>query len=56
VLAVLLLSALPPLLVGSVFAGTDDQGTEAITAIRPDYEPCFNPVLEPAIAAIKSVL
>jgi cobalt/nickel transport protein len=56
VLAVVLLSALPLLLVDSEFAGTDDQGTEAITAIRPDYEPWFNPVLEPASDGIESVL
>ncbi len=56
VLAVVLLSALPLLLVDSEFAGTDDQGTEAITAIRPGYEPWFNPVLEPASDGIESVL
>jgi cobalt/nickel transport protein len=56
VLAVVLLSTLPLLVVESQFEGTDDQGTEAITALRPDYEPWFNPVLEPASEAIESLL
>jgi cobalt/nickel transport protein len=32
---------------GAEFAGTDGQAMDAVTALRPDYEPWFNPVWEP---------
>ncbi len=32
---------------GAEFAGTDGQAMEAVTELRPDYEPWFNAVWEP---------
>lgn len=38
------------------FAGADDQGMQAVTAIAPDYKPWFNPVWEPPSGEIESLL
>lgn len=38
------------------FAGADDQGMRAVTAIAPDYKPWFSPVWEPPSSEIESLL
>jgi cobalt/nickel transport protein len=60
-LAIVLLLAVLPLLLpvpGGLkepFAGTDDQGMEAIVAINPDYKPWFKPVWEPPSGEIANL-
>lgn len=39
-----------------IFAGADDKAKNLITEIRPDYEPWFAPLLEPASGEIASML
>jgi cobalt/nickel transport protein len=38
------------------FGGADDQGKEAITAIKPDYKPWFGSILKPASSEIAGLL
>jgi len=38
------------------FEGADTAATEAIEAMRPDYQPWVNPVLEPASGELESLL
>jgi cobalt/nickel transport protein len=38
------------------FGGADDQGKEAITAIKPDYKPWFESVIQPASGEIAGLL
>lgn len=38
------------------FAGADDQGMQAVTAINPDYKPWFEPLWEPPSGEIESLL
>jgi cobalt/nickel transport protein len=38
------------------FGGADDQGKEAITAIKPDYKPWFASLVQPASDEIQSLL
>jgi cobalt/nickel transport protein len=56
--AVVLIVAAPLVLpgLGGEFKGSDDQGTDAITAARPDYKPWFKPLWEPPSAEIESLL
>jgi cobalt/nickel transport protein len=39
-----------------IFAGADDQAKNAISQIAPDYQPWFEPLLEPASGEIASLL
>ncbi len=57
-LAVIVVIVLIPLifLQGAEFAGSDDQGREAITEINPDYTPWASSILEPASPEIASLL
>lgn len=57
-LAVIVAIVLIPLvfLPGAEFAGSDDQGREAITQIDPDYTPWASSLLEPASPEIASLL
>ena len=38
------------------FKGSDDQGTEAIAAFKPDYQPWFQPLWKPPSDEIESML
>ncbi len=38
------------------FGGSDDQAEGAITEIRKDYEPWFEPIMEPKSGEIESLL
>lgn len=38
------------------FAGADDRAEEAISQIRPDYEPWFRPVWEPPSGEVETFL
>lgn len=40
----------------AIFGGSDDQAKNAISEIRPDYEPWFEPLIEPASGEIASML
>lgn len=40
----------------AIFTGSDDKAKKLITEIRPDYEPWFAPLLEPASGEIASML
>ena len=39
-----------------IFAGADDKAKNLIGEIRPDYEPWFQPLIEPASGEIASML
>ena len=39
-----------------IFTGSDDQARNAINEIAPDYQPWFEPLLEPASGEIASLL
>ena len=41
---------------GAIFGGSDDQAKNAITEIRPDYQPWFKSIFEPASDEIASML
>jgi cobalt/nickel transport protein len=56
VLGVIMLTLSPLLLVKADFDGTDEIAQEKINSIAPDYEPWFNPILEPPSAEIESLL
>ena len=52
IVLVVLLAALPLwLLPDAEFGGADGQAEEAILELQPDYEPWFEPILEPASGA-----
>ena len=40
----------------AIFGGADDQAKNLIGEIRPDYEPWFEPLIEPASGEIASML
>ena len=40
----------------SLFGGSDDKAKTLISEIRPDYQPWFKPLLEPASGEIASML
>lgn len=67
IVAVILLVALPLWLVerpvaaegeeaAEIFAGADDKAKDAVSQIRPGYEPWFSPIIEPASGEIASLL
>ena len=52
-----LLAAIPLwLLPNAEFGGADGQAEEAIQVLKPDYEPWFEPILEPASGEIEPLL
>lgn len=55
--AVVIVSAAPLwLAAGAPFGGADDAARQAITVIRPAYQPWFSPLLEPASNEVASLL
>ena len=57
ILLVVVIAAVPLwLLPNAEFGGADDQAEEAITQLNPDYEPWFQPLLEPASGEVESML
>ncbi|MDR3373489.1 MAG: energy-coupling factor ABC transporter substrate-binding protein [Ancalomicrobiaceae bacterium] len=56
--AATLIIAAPLLLpgIGGEFKGSDDLGTKAIAAARPDYQPWFQPLWKPPSVEIESML
>ena len=57
ILLVVILTALPLWLCrGAEFGGADGTADELIAQSNPDYEPWFQPVLEPASGEIESML
>lgn len=54
---ILLLCVIPLLtLKGAEFGGSDDQAEGVIEEVNPDYEPWFEPLIEPASGEIESLL
>ena len=57
VVLVAILAAVPLWLCrGAEFGGADGMAEELITETNPDYEPWFQPILEPASGEIESLL
>ena len=57
IVLVVLLAALPLwLLPNAEFGGADGQAEEVILELQPDYEPWFEPILEPASGEVESLL
>lgn len=56
VTGVVLLTVLPLIVVKGEFSGADGEAQELITATQPDYQPWFNPLLEPPSGEIESLL
>jgi len=51
------IGAAPLLLPGEAeFKGSDDQGSQAIAALAPDYQPWFKPLWEPPSGEVQSLL
>ena len=57
IVLVVLLAALPLwLLPNAEFGGADGQAEEVILENNPEYEPWFQPILEPASGEVESLL
>lgn len=57
ILAVLGLSVAPLIFIrGAEFSGADGEAEKAITEIKPEYQPWFTSVFEPASGEIESLL
>ena len=57
ILLVAVIAAVPLwLLPNAEFGGADGQAEEAIMELNPDYEPWFEPILEPASGEVESML
>ena len=57
ILLVIALAAVPLwLLPNAGFGGADGAAEEAIIELNPDYEPWFDPILEPASGEVESLL
>lgn len=56
VVAVIALGIIPLIFVKGEYAGADGQAEEAISEIQPDYQPWFNPLIEPSSGEIESLL
>ncbi len=55
-IAVILLAVFPLVFVRGEYTGSDDQGEQAITEIKPGYKPWFKPFFEPPSGEIESLL
>lgn len=57
IILVIVIAAVPLwLLPHAEFGGADGEAEEAITQLNPDYEPWFEPILEPASGEVESLL
>ena len=57
ILLVAVIAAVPLwLLPNAEFGGADGQAEEAILELNPNYEPWFQPILEPASGEVESML
>jgi len=56
VLAAIALALLPLLFVQGEYGGADEEAEAAIANIRPEYEPWFGDLIEPASGEIESLL
>ena len=57
ILLVIVIAAVPLwLLPNAEFGGADGEAEEAIMELNPDYEPWFEPILEPASGEVESLL
>jgi cobalt/nickel transport protein len=56
VAAVISLGVFPVLFVRGKYAGSDGQGTEAITSLQPGYKPWFQPVVQLPSKEIESLM
>ena len=57
IILVVLLAAIPLWLrPDAEFGGADGEAEEAILELNPDYEPWFEPILEPASGEVESLL
>lgn len=57
IILVIVIAAVPLwLLPNAEFGGADGEAEEAITQLNPDYEPWFEPILEPASGEVESLL
>ncbi|MEA5596914.1 energy-coupling factor ABC transporter substrate-binding protein [Rivularia sp. UHCC 0363] len=57
ILAVVGLAVAPIIFVrGAEFGGSDGQAEQAITKVKPDYKPWFQPVFNPPSGEIESLL
>jgi cobalt/nickel transport protein len=53
---VILLVILPLIFIKGEYSGSDGQAEEAITKIKPDYEPWFESILKPPSSEIENLL
>ncbi|MGL5062780.1 MAG: energy-coupling factor ABC transporter substrate-binding protein [Microcoleus sp.] len=56
VIAVIFLAIIPLVFVRGEYGGSDGEAQEAITEIKPDYQPWLNHFFEPASGEIESLL
>ena len=56
VIAVIALAVIPLVFVRGEYGGSDGQAEQAITEIKPDYQPWFIHFFEPASGEIESLL
>jgi cobalt/nickel transport protein len=56
IIAVIFLAVIPLVFVRGEYSGSDGEAQEAITEIKPDYQPWLNHFFEPASAEIESLL
>ena len=57
IVLVVVIAAVPLwLLPNAEFGGADGQAEETIMELNPDYEPWFQPILEPASGEVESLL
>lgn len=54
--AVILLAVIPLVFVRGEYGGSDGEAQKVITEIKPDYEPWFAHLFEPASGEIESLL
>ncbi|MCU0543357.1 MAG: energy-coupling factor ABC transporter substrate-binding protein [Oscillatoriaceae cyanobacterium Prado104] len=56
IIAVIFLAVIPLVFVRGEYGGSDGQAEQAITEIKPDYQPWFSHFFEPASGEIESLL
>ncbi len=55
--AIIVIAAMPLMIrTDGAFKGTDERGTEAITALAPDYQPWIKPLWTPPSNEVQSLL